>query len=853
MKRIVTALGIFILLASGLVQIASAAETETLPITQWLRLGPVSTPLPAFNSESGRTFTVENLLDAGNLDPKALRPRAGRDLILPGAGARAWTAATAAEGSLTMPIPDAGASGEAWLAVYITADRWQQAELKLSGEHPALAILDGEQLTLSPAENDAERKAELKLTIGKHLLLVRTVYDPEKDEPWEIGAALERNAEAGVELTIEPTRSVDIRDILDAPKVSGAVISPDGSRVACRLGAYGPDGEQENWYEIRDTRDGSLERTWRGSVDARDLKWAPGDRRLSYVSGDEKSTIWLYDIATGEAAAAARDIEKLEEYKWAPDGSYLIYSFGVEPEKDERDVHHLRDADDRLPWYRNRSYLVQVVLPDGASRQLTAGDASAQNWRISPDGRSLIFFREYADVEARPYYRTELWRMDLGTLQTVKITEGRWIGSAEWSPDGRQLAILGSPSSFDGIGNVLAADVLPNEYGGQLFIYDIETGDAAAITRDFAPQISSCVWHPDGRIYALALSGQYQGIYSWDGRKWSGIDCGVDYVSDVEFAAEARTAVARGTSAAEPQKLLAVDLKKGKSRVLLDPGASRYGDIEFGRVEDWKCELPNGELMDGRVHYPVGYDPELTYPVIVYYYGGTSPITRDFGGRYPKNVWTSQGYFVYVPEPSGATGYGQEFAARHVNDWGRLTAPEVIEGTKAFLKAFPAADPERVGCMGASYGGFLTEYLVTRTDIFACGISHAGISSISSYWGEGYWGYVYGARALAEAFPWSDRELYVEQSPLFHADKIHTPLLLLHGGSDTNVPRGESDQLFVALKLLGRDVEYVRINGQDHWILDHDQRIVWNDTIMAYFAKYLKGRPAWWNEMYPED
>ena len=106
MKRIVTALGIFILLASGLVQIASAAETETLPITQWLRLGPVSTPLPAFNSESGRTFTVENLLDAGNLDPKALRPRAGRDLILPGAGARAWTAATAAEGSLTMPIPE---------------------------------------------------------------------------------------------------------------------------------------------------------------------------------------------------------------------------------------------------------------------------------------------------------------------------------------------------------------------------------------------------------------------------------------------------------------------------------------------------------------------------------------------------------------------------------------------------------------------------------------------------------------------------------------------------------------------------------------------------------------------------
>ena len=255
--------------------------------------------------------------------------------------------------------------------------------------------------------------------------------------------------------------------------------------------------------------------------------------------------------------------------------------------------------------------------------------------------------------------------------------------------------------------------------------------------------------------------------------------------------------------------------------------------------------------LDGFVYYPPDFDPGKKYPVIVYYYGGTSPVTRDFGGRYPKNIWAGQDYIVYVPNPSGATGYGQEFAARHVNDWGILTAGEVIEGTKAFLAAHPFADPERVGCIGASYGGFLTEYIITQTDIFAAAVSHAGISDISSYWGEGLWGYAYGARALANAFPWQDRELYVEQSPLFHADKITTPLLLVHGDSDTNVPMGESDQLFTALKMLGSEVEYVQIQGQDHHILDHEQRIVWNDTILAFFAKYLKDRPDWWDEMYP--
>ncbi len=169
-------------------------------------------------------------------------------------------------------------------------------------------------------------------------------------------------------------------------------------------------------------------------------------------------------------------------------------------------------------------------------------------------------------------------------------------------------------------------------------------------------------------------------------------------------------------------------------------------------------------------------------------------MTRDFGGRYPKNVWAGQGYVVYVPEPSGATGYGQEMAARHVNDWGKITAAEVIEGTRKFLATHDFADPDAVGCIGASYGGFLTEYILTRTDMFAAAVSHAGISSISSYWGEGLWGYAYGTRALANAYPWQDRDLYVEQSALFHADQIHTPLLLVHGDSDVNVPIGESDR-----------------------------------------------------------
>ncbi|MDE6447296.1 MAG: prolyl oligopeptidase family serine peptidase, partial [Muribaculaceae bacterium] len=217
---------------------------------------------------------------------------------------------------------------------------------------------------------------------------------------------------------------------------------------------------------------------------------------------------------------------------------------------------------------------------------------------------------------------------------------------------------------------------------------------------------------------------------------------------------------------------------------------------------------------------------------------------------YTPQLLASRGYVVYVLNPSGTTGYGQEFSARHVNAWGERTADEIIYGVKQFCKEHPYVNEKKIGCMGASYGGFMTQLLQTKTDIFAAAVSHAGISDITSYWGEGYWGYTYNAVAAARSYPWNNPRLFTEHSPLFNADKIHTPLLLLHGTVDTNVPIGESIQLYNALRILNRPVEFVTVEGSDHIVVDYEQRKQWHATIMAWFEKWLKDDSRWWNSIY---
>ena len=510
---------------------------------------------------------------------------------------------------------------------------------------------------------------------------------------------------------------------------------------------------------------------------------------------------------------------------------------------------------DRTGGLPSVSLIYRYDLTTGLTRQLTFGSQTTSLYDISRDGKKILFSTSDEIITERPFRKSSLFLLHLETMQvdTLWIDE-KYASRAGFSPDATKILITGSPESFEGIGLNIDEGQIANSYDMQAYIMDLSTRKIDPITKDFNPNIQQAYWQADGMMYFRVDDEDRMAIYSYNpvNRKYLKLPLQEDAVSQFRIAHYGQVMSYTGMSVSNSSRAYLFNLKDQKSTLIADPYNEQLAQLKLGEVKDFNFINSEGTEIKGYYYLPPDFNPDKKYPLIVNYYGGTSPISRLFESRYPMHVYAALGYVIYILQPSGATGFGQKFSALHVNTWGIRSSDDIIEGTKQFIREHSFVDEKRVGCIGASYGSFMTMYLQTKTDLFATAVSHAGISSISSYWGEGYWGYSYGGAASADSYPWNNYDLYVNQSPLFNADKINTPLLLLHGAADTNVPPGESIQMYTALKILGKTVELIQVRGEDHHILTYDRRLKWNESIFAWFEKWLKNDAAWWDSLYKE-
>lgn len=834
----------------------------TLLVDQFVALPAMPVLTPALAQEPGEP--AERM----SFPLQGLQPEPGTAWDWPGAGTVTWTSVQPLDGTLTLGTP--GERGQVRLLAFrIHADAFTETTLRIDSAHRLHAWLDGKKLGTKksvekPDADPGKLEEKLKLTRGDHVVVVVAEVDASGEEAsaaWTLRAQLEVASDQAAQLSTgaQGINRLDLADVLDGDTPSGIDLSADGRVLAITVNnPAAPRDGRRTWVEFVDTTNGRVLRSLEGMGALSGFQWATHDaQQYSFVTREEsKASLWIGSLAGGTPTRVLEGLEDFGSARWMPGGKSMIFSRSEDGPEDPKNFKRYRGLSDRWGGSRNVSSLYQVSVPDGIVRRLTDDELGTSLADIAPDGSRLLFTRSLRDDATWPFAQGELVELDLNTLDVEVLATELWGLGAQYGPRGESIAITGPAQAFDGLGVELSdTGVEANLYDTQLFLMDRGTRQVRALSKELAPSIESVNWVGErGEIVARVTDQAYEALYHYDVARdrWQELRTPMECVTSFSISDDGKKLAFLATSVNVPSQVWVGEPRNWKPTRLRRFEAERFDAITFGEVKDWDFDH-GGETIDGHVYYPPDFDPAKKWPVIVYYYGGTTPVTRTFGGRYPKEWWAAQGYLVYVMQPSGATGFGQDFAARHVNNWGKTVADEIIACTKGFLAAHAFADPQAVGCIGASYGGFMTMLLTTRTDIFAAAVSHAGISSISSYWGEGNWGFAYSAGATARSYPWNRPDIYVDQSPLFAADQIHTPLLLLHGGDDDNVPPGESEQLYTALRVLGREVEYIRIAGEKHWILDYDKRERWSQSIVAWFDKHLKKQDGWWEELWPAD
>ena len=278
-------------------------------------------------------------------------------------------------------------------------------------------------------------------------------------------------------------------------------------------------------------------------------------------------------------------------------------------------------------------------------------------------------------------------------------------------------------------------------------------------------------------------------------------------------------------------------------RQLTDLNRAWRAEVALSSPERFRFERA-GFTVDGWVMRPAGFTPGRRYPVLLNVHGG--PASQYGHGFFDEfQVYAGAGYAVVYVNPRGSQGYGEAFARAVVGDWGGGDYADVMAGLDEALRRYDFLDPDRLGVMGGSYGGFMTSWIVGHTDRFKAACSERALNTFGSFVGTSDIGHYFPEWHSGGPPPWDDLKWYLEHSPLSYVKQIRTPLLIVHSENDLRCPIEQAEQLFVALRLLGREVELVRFPAEGHELSRSGSpahRVQRAELILEFFDGHLRAR-----------
>ncbi len=619
-------------------------------------------------------------------------------------------------------------------------------------------------------------------------------------------------------------------------------VSPDGKRVVYTIDAtvMAADKSEYNTQVWMATADGkeNYQLTF-GEKSSTNPKWSPDGSAIAFTSNrkDNRNQIFVLRLSGGEAEQITDGKGSVANFEWSPDGKWFAFTMSDFKSADE-------EANDKgrndFRWYEEnyklaRLYVVGLAKDAAGKREpkkLTDINRNVNGFDWSPDG-SRIAFAHVSSPSVNDWPTSDVSTVEVATgkITPFAATDAFEAGPT-YSPDGKWLAVLTSdgPPRWAQSNRIV---LHPTSGGG--------VPKLMPVSYDASPSVIG--WSADSsKMMFSEAKGTGTAMYS--------IDVAAGTISEMHYENAVIAAVDMSDDgqmftfvsqhADSPPEVYIVRSGAPKATKISLANAD-HARIQVGKTEVIKWKSKDGREIEGLLTYPNGYTTGTKVPLILNIHGGPAGVFQQsyIGGRgvYPLATFASKGYAILRPNPRGSSGYGTEFRRANFKDWGGMDYEDLMTGVDHVI-ALGVADPNRLGVMGWSYGGYMTSTIITKTKRFKAASAGAPVTNLMSF---------NGTADIPSFVPdyfggdqWNDPSIYAKHSAMFNIKGVSTPTLVQHGDADIRVPIEQGYQLYMALKRQNVPTRMLILPRQPHGPNEPKMQIAAMQANLDWFEKYLK-------------
>jgi dipeptidyl aminopeptidase/acylaminoacyl peptidase len=654
-------------------------------------------------------------------------------------------------------------------------------------------------------------------------------------------------------------RPFDASAMMELKRISDPQISPDAKWVAFTVQTVDVAANSKpSQVWVVPLEGGAPRQITRDGTSNQRPRWSPDSSRIAYISNRSGSSqIWLM-APDGSAAKAVTNLStEADGELFSPDGKNLVFTSSVYPDCAADDAcnqkHIAADQANKSKariytelLYRHwtewstarRSHLLVAPVSGGPARDLTPGThdvppfslGGPDDYAISPDGQEVCYSMN-ADPVPATSTNSDLFAVSIqgGAPRKITSTQGN-DSSPQYSPDGKYLAWRAQ----------FRAGYESDRY--RLMVLERATGKTTNLTETLDRWVNSFSWSPESRTLFFTTADR--------GRQWiqfipvtgGGVRVAVrgdGEFDDMQLSADGKTMVYTQQTGSAPVEIYRASSSGGTPAALTHLNDDSLAADQLTPLEEFWVDSPDGSKVQYFVVKPYGFEAGKKYPVVVLIHGGPQGNWGySWSYRWNQQVFAAAGYVVVMPNPRGSTGFGQKFIDEINGDWGGKPFDDIMAVADHVVIDLPYADTSRMTAAGASYGGYMIDWILGHTQRFKALVSHAGVYDLTSEFGatEELWFPLWEFGGM----PWDKTDDTVKWSPSSYVKDFHTPTLVSGGELDFRVPYNQDLELFTALQLQKIPSKLVIFPDEGHWILKPQNSLLWYRTVLDWLDSWVK-------------